>query len=418
MKRPLYIVLSLLLAVTTGCGSKSGSIHDHDHEHDHDHDHGSEHVHSEDHDHDHDHEGHSHDDHDGHDHEGEHGDEHGPDVIVLAPEKAHASGVKADTVTAGTFNSVIKTSGRVLPAAGEETTVAATVGGIVKFTRPLTEGAEIGRGTPVVTISTASLPDGDIVRRTRIAYEQARAEYERAESLLADRLVTKRDFEAAKAEYERASLAYEAAGKGRAGGGVSVSSPSGGFVKQLMVKEGDYVEMGQPIMTVTKNRNLHLRADVAERDFPELRNITSARFRPAYSSDKIYDLADMGGKVVSYGRTPGAGGAFIPVTFEFNNTGDILPDSYAEVYLIGRPKTGVVSVPVDALSEEQGVFFVYVREDEDCYRKREVKTGLNDGSRVEILSGLAPGEVVVTEGTVYVRLAGASASIPGHTHNH
>lgn len=414
MKQTLYIALSLVLSVSTGCGSRSAHTHDHD-GHDHDHDHETEHIHSDGDDHDHDDHDHDHD-HDGHDHG--HKEEHGPDVIVLAPEKAKASGVKADTVSAGTFNSVIKTSGRVMPASGDETTVSATVGGIVKFNRPLTEGAEIGRGTPVVTISTASLPDGDIVRRTRIAYEQARAEYERAESLLADRLVTQRDFEAAKAEYERASLAYEAAGKGRTGGGVSVSSPAGGFVKQLMVKEGDYVEIGQPIMTVTKNRNLYLRADVSERDFSELRNISSARFSTAYASGKIYDLAEMGGKVVSYGRTPGAGGAFIPVTFEFNNTGDILPDSYAEVYLIGRQKPDVISIPVGALTEEQGVFFVYVREDEDCYRKREVKTGLNDGRRVEILSGLAPGDVVVTEGTVYVRLAGASASIPGHTHNH
>lgn len=78
----------------------------------------------------------------------------------------------------------------------------------------------------------------------------------------------------------------------------------------------------------------------------------------------------------------------------------------------------MISVPVGALTEEQGVMFVYIQEDESCYAKREVKTGQSDGERVEILSGINPGDKVVTEGAVHVRLAAAGKSIPGHTHNH
>lgn len=409
MNRLLYIPAYLFFMVLTGCGASDHAAHHDEHAaHSHDHEHG---------DHDHDHEGHSHDhEHGEHDHAEDEHESHGPDVIVLSPEKAEAGGVKASTVAAMPFHAVIKTSGRVMPASGDENTVSATVAGIVKLARPVAEGAEIGRGTPVVTISTSSLPDGDISRRAKIAYEQARAEYERVEDLVADRIVSQRDYEAAKAEYERARLAYEATGSGAKG--VTVASPAAGFVKQLMVKDGDYVEIGQPIMTVTKNKHLYLRAEVPERDYAALRNVSSAKFIPAYASGKIYDLAELGGRMVSYGRTPGVGGAFIPVTFEFDNMGDILPDSYAEIFLISSDSQDVISVPVGALTEEQGLYFVYIREDEDCYRKREVAIGHTDGERVEIISGLAPGETVVTEGTIHVKLAGAGNSIPGHTHNH
>lgn len=412
MNRIIYIPLAIALAALAGCNHSGAEGHDHQHDHDHEPTHNHEPAHDHEHDHDHDH-GHEH----GQESKADAHEEHGPDVIVLEPAKAEAAGVAVDTVAPKAFHSVIKTSGKVLPASGDETTVAATVAGIVHLARPITEGAEIGRGSAVVTISTAALPDGDISHRARIAYEQAKADYERAESLVADKIVSQRDFEAAKAEYERARLAYEAVG--RSGGkGVTVSSPAGGYVKQLLVKDGDYVEVGQPIMTVTKNRHLYLRAEVAERDYNALRNVSSAKFRTAYSGDETYDLAEMGGRLVSYGRTSGSSSAFIPVTFEFDNTGSVLPDSYAEIYLITSPRQGCITVPVSALTEEQGVYFVFVREDADCYRKKEVRLGQSDGENVEITKGLEPGDMVVTQGAIHVKLAGAGKSIPGHTHNH
>lgn len=59
------------------------------------------------------------------------------DEIVFHSEKAAAAGVVADTVRLGQFSAVVPVSGRVLPASGDETTVAATVSGIVKMSRPL-----------------------------------------------------------------------------------------------------------------------------------------------------------------------------------------------------------------------------------------------------------------------------------------
>lgn len=390
-------------------GACAPDQHDHD-QHDHDHDHQPAHEHEPAHDHDHDHEAEA---------AADTHDEHGPDIIVLAPEKAEAAGIATEKVARADFNGVIRTSGRIMPASGDETTVASTVGGIIRLSRPISEGAEIGRGATIATISTASLPDGDISQRARIAYDQAKAEYDRASALLADKLVSQRDFEAIRAEYERARLAYESTGRGGNGRGIAVTAPSGGYVKQLFVKDGDYVETGQPIMTVTKNRHLYLRAEVAERDYAALRRVASAKFRTAYGSrDEVHDLARMGGRLVSMGKTPGAGSSFIPVTFEFDNTGDILPDSYAEIYLITAPRPGVISVPNGSLTEEQGVYFVYVKEDDDCYRKQEVTPGATDGERTEIVSGLSDGDEVVTAGAIHVRLAGAASTIPGHTHNH
>jgi multidrug efflux pump subunit AcrA (membrane-fusion protein) len=78
----------------------------------------------------------------------------------------------------------------------------------------------------------------------------------------------------------------------------------------------------------------------------------------------------------------------------------------------------VLSVPHTALTEEQGIYFVYVQLDEECYERREVKLGLDNGRDVQILSGVHAGERIVTQGAYHVRLASVSKAIPGHSHEH
>ena len=76
-------------------------------------------------------------------------------------------------------------------------------------------------------------------------------------------------------------------------------------------------------------------------------------------------------------------------------------------------------MPVSALSEQQGKYFVYVQVHDDAYDKRPVQLGADVGDRVEILAGLEPGEKVVTSGTTFVRLAETSGAAPeGHSPNH
>ena len=76
-------------------------------------------------------------------------------------------------------------------------------------------------------------------------------------------------------------------------------------------------------------------------------------------------------------------------------------------------------MPVSALSEQQGEMFCYVQTDDECYEKRPVTLGRNSGDRVEVVSGLSPGDKVVTGGVTFIRLAETSGVVPeGHSHNH
>lgn len=359
--------------------------------------------------------------HEGHDHEAE-GEAKGAhaahaDEIVLTPEKAQAAGVQVEEVQPTAFRSVIPTSGQVLAAQGDEATVVAAVSGVVNFTRSLIEGTQVSAGMALLTVSSQHIQEGDPVKRARIAYETAKSEYERAAKLVDKQIVSQKDFNQLKENYENARIAYEALSPSKDGKGVAVKSPIGGYVKSCLVKEGDYVTVGQPLLTVTQTRRLQLKAEVSERYYAGLKSIVSANFTTTYD-DKVYRLDDLKGRLLSYGKSSGDASYYIPVTFEFDNRGDVIPGSFVEVYLLSEERQGVISLPVSAITEEQGLNFVYLQVDAECYKKQEVKLGMNDGCRVEVLSGLKGGEKVVTVGAMHVKLAAAGNTIPGHTHNH
>lgn len=383
----VWIVVACSALLLSACGQRHG--HDHEHE-------GEEMT-----EHDHDHEGHN----------------HGAGTIELEPEAAKAAGVVVQTVERGTFHDVIQVSGSITAASCDETTIVATVAGVVKHAQHISEGMAIKQGTTVYHISSDKLKDGDQAQRARIGYLAAKREYDRALPLVKEKIISEKDFNVIRTEYESARLAYEAIGKGASAKGVAVASPMTGFIKTCSVKDGDYVEVGTPLMVVTRNQHLYLRAEVPVRYYSELSKIRSAKFRTQYSREVI-DISGVNGRLMSSGKSAVSTSSYVPVTFQMDNKGDVVPGSYAEVFLITGERENVLSLPTTALTEEQGVYYVYIQEDEDCYSKREVRLGTTDGELTEITSGLKGGEKVVTKGAIAVKLASASKAIPGHTHNH
>lgn len=396
-KTLLYVVTALIVAaMTVSCGNHA-SGHKETSEHNH--------------------EGHEHET---HDHEKEHGHEHGHKngVIEFSEEKAQAAGLETEKITAGKFSSVIRTSGEIMPAQGDEATVAATVSGIVSFGKAgIVPGKRVSAGSVIASVSAREMADGDPVAKSKAAYEAAEKELHRAEALLRSQAISQKVYEQAKRDYEVAKAEYDAYSGKMTEAGVAVKSPLTGSVKEVFVKEGDYVNAGQPLASVTQNTRLYLQADLSEKYWKEASSITGANFRPSYS-DETYNLKSLGGRLVSVGKSSVQGSFYLPVIFEFQNRGNFIPGSFCEIYLTGMERDNVISVPETALTEEQGVYYVYLKLCKEDYKKQEVKTGESDGMRREILKGLKAGDVVVTKGALQVKLSAVSGTIPGHTHNH
>ncbi|WP_303327361.1 efflux RND transporter periplasmic adaptor subunit [Butyricimonas paravirosa] len=391
----------------------------HDHEgHDHSHE-----------GHDHEHEGHDHE-HEGHDHEHETGKEHAghsheseeakhSDEIIFPKAQAAKTTFEVREIQPASFNQVVKTTGRVLAAPGDEAVIVATSNGVVSFSsNKLTEGTKVQKGQSLFQISSKDIAEGDYYTKVKATYEAAKASYDRAEALVKDKIISQKEFESTKLEFENAKTAYDAVSNNKTAKGVSVNAPINGHMKNILVKEGEYITVGQPLATVSQNQRLVLRAEVSQRYYNAMQSVKSANFKTPYDN-KVYSLEDLNGRLLSFGKTSNENSFFIPVSFEFDNKGEVIPGSFVEVYLISAPIENTLSIPVSALTNEMGIHYVYVQIDEEGYRKQEVALGANNGKEVQIIKGLHPGDRVVTKGAYQVKMASASGAIPhGHSHEH
>lgn len=390
-------VTLLAAALVISCGEHQNNTHDHD-------SHESEIAHA----------GHAHDE-----HEGEHDEAggHPAGEIVFTKEQAAETDFALYEVKPVTFNEIIPASGQILSAQGDEATVVAPVSGIVSFSsKQLSEGTAVSQGETLFYISSKEIAEGDYAARIQATYIQAKAAFDRAASLIKEKIISQAEYEQARLAYENAKAAQEAVAGKTTSKGTGVSATIGGYLTSVVTSEGAYVAVGQPLATISQNRRLKLRAEVSQRYHGLLSTITSAKFKTSYDN-KVYSLKDLGGRLVSVGKASDGMSAYIPITFEFDNRAGIVSGAFVEAFLIASPQANRLIVPISSLIEEQGIYSVFVQIDEDCYRKQEVKLGGNDGEYIEILSGLKPGDKVVSRGAYRVKMASFSGAIP-HGHQH
>jgi RND family efflux transporter MFP subunit len=320
------------------------------------------------------------------------------------------------------FGQVIKTTAKISSAQGDVVIVAAKTSGMVLFSSTnVLEGISVNSGQSLFTITGSGLLDNNSTIRYVEAqnnFNKAKANYERQKELATDKIVSEKDLLSAKTEFENAKVVYETISNNFSVSGQSVICPKSGYIKQLYVSNGQFVEAGQPLVSVTNNKSLMLQADVQSKFASVLGSISSANIRTLHDN-KTYTLEELNGKVLSYGISTNDDNYLIPVSLQIDNVGSFVSGGFVELYLKTLSTVKAITVPVTGLLEEQGNFFVLVQVNPELFEKREVEIGVSDGIRTEILRGITKDERIVTKGAILVKLAQASNALDphaGHVH--
>ena len=317
-----------------------------------------------------------------------------------------------------TFGQVIKTIAQILPAQSDEALLTAKANGVISFSgNRILEGINVSAGQTLLTINGSGLAENNSAVRFAEAqnnFEKAKADFERVKLLAEDKIMSERQLLESKTLFENARSVYESLIQNFNAAGQTVISPVNGFVSQLYVKNGQYVEAGQPLIMLTQNKSLWLRAEVQQKNAKFLRLIESANIRTV-EDNKIYTLDELNGKVISIGKTTTSDNFLIPVTLQIDKAGNFVPGSFVELYLKTISNTKALTVPNTSILEEMGNFFVFVQVTPELFEKREIKTGVTDGMYVEVLSGLADDERVVTKGAILIKLAQATGTLDAHS---
>lgn len=343
------------------------------------------------------------------------------DEITFLKEQAWKVDFATVPVRREPFRDVIKAAGRLVSAPNDERVVVAGASGTVRFPGSGTVvGAAVGEGTDLFVISGSGIASGNqdvAYLEAKAVFEKAEADFQRMTALAQDNSVSQRELLDAKAAFDIAKARFDQLASRHTAGGQRVASPIRGFVSDIRVRDGQYVEVGAPLAVITANRTLWLEVNLPLRHAEKVASIASATFRIPGSST-VHTLEAFNGTRLSFGKVPSAGSPFIPVTFQLTNRGELMAGSMADVMLKTAPIPGALLIPVSALLEEQGMLYVYVQISGERFLKREVTLGANDGLQAQALSGVAEGERVVSRGAYRIKLSSASGELPAHGHEH
>lgn len=341
---------------------------------------------------------------------------------VFPKEKSWSVDFATEEAVLEPFGQVIRATSRVQPSQEEVFTVSALTDGVISIgAKALVEGREVRKGETLCIVKGSGTADENLATkyaRAEADYNFARNEYERKKALASDRIVSESELRQAEAAFEIAKAVFENLKGNFDASGQSAKSPIEGFVTSVTVSNGQFVRAGDPIATVSRSRSLLVVAEIQPRYSACLKDICGATFKDM-DSGRIWTLDELGGKVVSYGKSVSSDSPLIPVTFSVPNKGGFIPGSFLQTRIITRSETPAITLPTTSLIEEQGNYFVYRQLTPEYFEKTPVTIGASDGLRTEIRSGLNAGERVVSKGAMFVKLAQASGALDPHAgHNH
>ena len=341
--------------------------------------------------------------------------------IRFTKEQAWRSDFAITQLTPESFVGIIKAGGEILAMPGERHFITARTSGIVEYSKKdLVAGANVYSGEELMTIQGQDLARENIAveyAEAQARFEQSRSEYERRLKLFHENAISERQFIETRSNYLTDSIRYHNIKQSYRSGGLKIIAPIDGHIHELKVSQGEFLETGQMIATVSSERRLLLRADVPQQYFYRIQDIVSTNFRTSYH-DKVWDVKGFNGKLLAIGSSVAENNQYLPVYFEAQNNGQLLEGAFAEFYLKTRPILDCIVIPVEAVIEEQGKYYVFVQTSGEMFRKQEIALGDLDGVTYLVDRGLSAGDRVVTQGNMLLKTASMSTALPGDSHQH
>jgi cobalt-zinc-cadmium efflux system membrane fusion protein len=172
-------------------------------------------------------------------------------------------------------------------------------------------------------------------------------------------------------------------------------SPLSGVVARNEAVTGAGVEPTQMLYLVADLSVLWVKADVPERDLGRVQAGQPAEIRVQAYPDRTFT-----GRVQTLGRALDEESRTLTVRIVVPNRDDALKSGMlAQVSLLTGGGEEAVTVPADAVQRDGERSLVFVEQQSGVFAVREVTVGRKAGNRIEIRSGVEPGEKVVTTGS-------------------
>jgi len=188
--------------------------------------------------------------------------------------------------------------------------------------------------------------------------------------------------------------------KGRISPETPIYAPIGGTIVQRKVGPGQYVSAGSsdPVFVIGDLSTVWLTAYVRETEAARVHVGQDLQFTVLAYPDRAF-TAQL--NYVATAIDPASRRLLVRATID-NEEKLLKPEMYANVGIFAQDETAGVAVPREALIYEGSTVRVWVAHEDKTIELRQLKTGLTKGRMVQVLEGIAPGERVVTRGSLFI----------------
>ena len=244
------------------------------------------------------------------------------------------------------------------------------------------------------------------VRQAEVKSQQSAVNYDRAQSLFDQKLVSQQEFDQTMLTNQTDELAFEAgreqykAAQARLEAAkiqldyTEIHSSINGVVTERLIHVGDRVNVNQAVFSIEDFSVLWARIFIPEKELSQIRVGQTARIQTEAIPGQYFNaVVKMINPVVDV-----ASGT-IKVTLEVRGRADLLrPGMFGIVFIATETRPDVIVIPKKAILRERDDNRVFVIQSDRTVTKREILLGFTEEDRVEILSGVKEGEVIVTVG--------------------
>ena len=187
-------------------------------------------------------------------------------------------------------------------------------------------------------------------------------------------------------------------------GRLPIRSPIGGMVIEKRAVVGERVDEGDDLMLVADLGALWVWADIYEQDLAAL--IEARRHGPVPVEVSVHAFPGLAfpGEIDYVGAVMEETTRTVKVRATVANGEELLrPGMFCEIRLFLGIADAALAVPKAALLSDEGVDFIFKHLTGNCFVRRAVDVGREFEGRVEVLAGLASGEMIVTDGAFLLK---------------
>lgn len=273
-------------------------------------------------------------------------------------------------------------------------TLRPEVAGVVREL-PFTEGSQVSASTVLVQLDDAITKANLAQARAQLRLAQRNLERLRTLREQDEALVSRRDYDSALSAMEVASADVQSAQAQL--DKTHIAAPFAGTVGLQKVSIGEYVTPGQELVTLQALDPLKV-----EFALPESYGTAVAPGTPLDIRIDALNGKSISATVTAVDPAISSGARSVNVTAQIANTdGDLRPGMFARVVTSFGQASGALLVPEEAIVPEGDAKFVY-RVLNGKAAKTPVEIGIRGQGSVEVVKGLAPGDLVVTAGMLKI----------------